>query len=133
MSSPGQLKRLPRSPAYVIVRTEMEFLHSRILWQILLSVAGLVCLVTAISWFRATYTMYKSGEARPLLLPFPLFMMMDISNLIMRMNQSRFPSDLESRLEKMRFESIITGNYLKAFILLMFSAIAVLVAFLPPR
>ena len=65
----------------------MEFLHSRILWQILLSVAGLVCLVTAISWFRATYTMYKAGEARPLLLPFPLFMMMDISNLIMRMNQ----------------------------------------------
>jgi len=77
--------------------------------------------------------MYKAGEARPLLLPFPLFMMMDISNLIMRMNQRRFPSDLESRLEKMRFESIITGNYLKAFILLMFSAIAVLVAFLPPR
>jgi hypothetical protein len=110
----------------------MEFLHNRILWQILLSVACLVCLVTAVGWFRATYRMYKAGEARPLLLPFPVFMMMDISTLIMRMNQNRLPPEMGWRLEKMRFESIITGNYVKAAMLLLFGLMAALLAFLPP-
>jgi hypothetical protein len=111
----------------------MEFLRSRILWQILLSVAGAVCLVTAVSWFRATYKMYKAGEARPLLLPFPAFMMMDISTLITRINQNRLPPDMEWRLEKMRFESIITGNYLKAVMVLLFGTIAAALAFLAPH
>jgi hypothetical protein len=109
----------------------MEFLHNRILWQILLSVAGLVCVVTSVSWFRATYRMYKAGEARPLLLPFPAFMMMDISTLIMRMNQSPLPPDMAWRIGKMRFESIITGNYLKATMLLLFGLVAPSLAFLP--
>jgi hypothetical protein len=109
----------------------MEFLHNRVLWQVLLSIAGLVCLVTSVSWFRATYNMYKAGEARPLLLPFPAFMMMDISTLIMRINQNRLPPDMEWRLEKMRFESIITGNYLKAVMLLLFALVAASLAFLP--
>jgi hypothetical protein len=111
----------------------MEFLRSRILWQVLLSVAGLVCLATAISWFRITYAMYKSGQARPLLLPFPMFMMMDISTVLMRRIQNRLPPNMESGLYKIRFESIISGNYVKAFILLMFSLIAAIVAFLMPR
>ena len=108
----------------------MEFTHSRILWQILLSVASLVCFVTAIRWIRATYTMYKAGEARPLLLPFPAFMMLDISMAVMRMiNRNRLPSSLNAGLEKMRFESIISGNYVKGFILLIFSLIAVMLVF----
>ena len=74
--------------------------------------------------------MYKSGEARPLLLPFPAFMMLDISTALMRMiNRNRLPSNMEAGLEKMRFESIITGNYVKAFMLLLFSLIAVMLVF----
>jgi hypothetical protein len=108
----------------------MEFMHSRILWQILLSVASLVCLVTAISWIRATYAMYRTGEARPLLLPFPAFMMLDISTVLMRViNRNRLPPNMEAGLEKMRLESIITGNYVKAFMLLMFSLIAGVLVF----
>ena len=108
----------------------MEFTHSRILWQILLSAAGLVCFATAINWIRATYRMYKAGEARPLLLPFPAFMVLDISMAVTRMiNRNRLPSSMNSGLEKIRFESIISMNYVKAFMLLTFSLIAVMMAY----
>ena len=108
----------------------MEFPHYRIVWQILLGLASLVCFATAISWIRANYAMYKSGEARPLLLPFPIFMMMDIYTVLMRrINQNRLPPNMELGLEKMRFESTITNNYLKAFMLLIFSFIAGMLAF----
>jgi hypothetical protein len=73
----------------------MEITHSQILWQVLLNVAGAVCFVTAITWIRATYAMYKSGEARPLRLPFPVFMMLDISTIILRMNRDRLPPNME--------------------------------------
>jgi hypothetical protein len=74
--------------------------------------------------------MYKAGEARPLLLPFPAFMMLDISTAVMRMiNRNRLPSSMDAGLEKTRFESIISGNYVKAFILLIFSLIAVMLVF----
>jgi hypothetical protein len=111
----------------------MEFMRSPILWQILLSLASLVCFLSAISWIRATYAMYKSGEARPLLLPFPVFMMLDISTFLMRMNQNRLPPNMQSGLEKIRFESIITGNYVKAFMLLVFSFVAAMLVFLVSR
>jgi len=74
--------------------------------------------------------MYKAGEARPLLLPFPAFMMLDISTVLTRMiNRNRLPPNMEAGLEKIRFESIITGNYVKAFMLLMFSLIAGMLVF----
>jgi hypothetical protein len=73
----------------------MEITHGQILWQVLLNVASAVCFVTAITWIRATYAMYKSGEARPLQLPFPVFMMLDISTIIMRMNRDRLPPNME--------------------------------------
>jgi hypothetical protein len=74
--------------------------------------------------------MYKSGEARPLLLPFPIFMMMDIyTALLRRINLNRLPLNLELGLAKMRLESTISNNYLKAFMLLIFSFIAGLLAF----
>jgi hypothetical protein len=92
-----------------------------------------LCLATAVSWFRATYAMYRSGNARPLPLPFPVFMIMDISTVLMRRSQNRLPPNMESGLEKIRFESIISGNYMQAFILLMFSLIAAMFAFLIPR
>jgi hypothetical protein len=108
----------------------MEFPYVRIVWQTLLGLSSLVCFVTAISWIRATYAMYKSGEARPLLLPFPIFMMMDIFSVLRRrVSQNRLPPHLELGLEKMRFESTVTNNYLKAFILLIFSFIAGVLAF----
>jgi hypothetical protein len=108
----------------------MEFPHYRIVWQIFLGLASLVCFVTAISWIRVTYAMYKSGEARPLLLPFPIVMMMDIYTVLLRRtNQNRLPPNMELGLEKMRFESTITNNYLKAIILLIFSFIAGMLAF----
>jgi hypothetical protein len=108
----------------------MEFPHYLIVWQILLGLASLVCFVTAISWIRANFAMYKSGEARPLLLPFPIFMMMDIFTVWMRrINQNRLPLNMELGLEKIRFESTITNNYLKAFMLLIFSFIAGMLAF----
>jgi hypothetical protein len=65
----------------------------------------------------------------PLPLPFPIFMMMDIYTvLIRRINQNRLPPNLELGLEKIRFESTITNNYLKAFMLLIFSFIAGMLA-----
>ena len=74
--------------------------------------------------------MYKTGEARPLLLPLPAFMMLDISTALMRMiNRNRSPPNMEPGLEKMRFESIVSGNYVKAFVLLLFSLIAGILVF----
>lgn len=108
----------------------MEFPYIRTVWQILLGLSSLVCFVTAISWIRATYAMYKAGEARPLLLPFPIFIMMDIFAVLRRrISEDRLPPNMELGLEKMRFESTITNNYLKAFILLIFSFIAGMLAF----
>jgi hypothetical protein len=77
--------------------------------------------------------MYKSGQARPLPLPLPVFMMTDISTVLMRRIQKRLPPNMESGLEKIRFESIISGNYVKAFVLVMFSLIAALFAFQIPH
>lgn len=49
---------------------------------------------------------------------------------VMRMIiRNRLPSSLNAGLEKMRFESIISGNYLKAFMLLIFGLIAVMSVF----
>jgi hypothetical protein len=57
-------------------------------------------------------------------------MMMDIyTALLRRTNQNRLPPNIELGLEKMRFESTITNNYLKSFILLIFSFIAGMLAF----
>lgn len=108
----------------------MEFSHHRIVWQVMLGLAGLLCFLTAISWIRTNYAMYKSGEARPLLLPFPIFMVMDMYTvLIRRMNRNRLPPNMELGLEQIRFESTITNNYLKAFLLLIFSFVAGMLAF----
>jgi len=61
-------------------------------------------------------------------------MMMDFSTVLMRMiNQNRLPFEMEPRLEKIRFESIMTGNYVKAFMLLLLSSIAAMLALLVPR
>lgn len=111
----------------------MAILHNRILWQVLLGAAALICFATAISWIRATYRMYKAGDARPLLLPFPVFMWMDIFAVMRRMNQNRFPPELQDRLEKMQFESIITNNYLKAVMLIVFGIVAASIGFMLPR
>jgi hypothetical protein len=73
--------------------------------------------------------MYKSGEARPLLLPFPDFMMLDIITVLMRRNnRTQLPPNMEAGLEKSRFESIITGNYVKALIVLSFGFVAAMLA-----
>ena len=102
----------------------MEFLHSRWILRIALGVASAVCCAIAASWFRATYQMYRSGKARPLPLPFPVFMFMDIFNASRKTLGSRLPPEIESRLGYMRFESIISWNYLKAFTLLIFGILA---------
>jgi hypothetical protein len=101
----------------------MEFIH-KVVWLFLLSAAALVCFVTAISWFRETYRMFKAGEARPLLLPFPIFIYMDFINIFRRRIQDRLPPEFQSRMERARFESIITYNYLKAVMVLLFGIIA---------
>ncbi|HEY6620927.1 MAG TPA: hypothetical protein VIY68_15380 [Steroidobacteraceae bacterium] len=104
--------------------------NTQIIWQTLLGLASLICFATAISWIRATYAMHKSGETRPLLLPFPIVMMMDIyTALLRRTTQNRLPPNLELGIKKMRFESTIINNYLKAFILLIFSFIAGMLVF----
>jgi len=111
----------------------MELVHARILWQMLLSVASLVCIVIGIRWIRSNYLMYKCGESRPLLLPFPPFMMMDILRDMGRMiSRNRFPNDMEEQIESMRFESIITSNYVNAFVLLVLSFVAGMLVFRVP-
>ena len=90
----------------------MDLTHGRIVWQIALGVASLVCFVTAINWIRATYAMYKAGEARPLLLPFPMFMWMDILSAERRsLTRNRLPANVEAGVERMGFQTIISGNY----------------------
>jgi hypothetical protein len=73
----------------------MELLQSRILLRALVGIAG------------------------------PDFMLMDIltaarSNL----HRGHLPPNIEANLERMRFETIISGNYVKAFMLLVFSLVA---------
>ena len=108
----------------------MESSDHRIVWQLLLGLSSLVCLLTALTWIRLTYAMHKSGKALPLALPFPIVMMMDIYTVLLRqINQTRLSPRAELGLENMRFKSTIINNYLKAFILLIFGFLAGLLAF----
>ena len=74
--------------------------------------------------------MYKAGDARPLLLPFPMFMWMDIASAARRsLTRNKLPPNVEATMERMRFQTVISGNYVKAFILLIFSFIAGMLVF----
>jgi hypothetical protein len=102
----------------------MEFLHNRIILRILLGAASVVCLTISFRWFRATLAMFRNGKAQPLPLPLPLLMLMDIMNASRKLIGSRLPEDIRARFERANFESTLSSNYLKAFLLLILGLIA---------
>jgi hypothetical protein len=58
----------------------MEFPGSHIVFRVLLGSASFICCWIAIGWFRQTREMKRTGKVRPLTLPLPAFLEIDIAN-----------------------------------------------------
>jgi hypothetical protein len=58
----------------------MEFPGSHIVFRVLLGSASFICCWMAIGWFRQTREMKRTGKVRPLTLPLPAFLEIDIAN-----------------------------------------------------
>jgi hypothetical protein len=58
----------------------MEFPGSHIVFRVLLGSASFICCWIAIGWFRQTREMKRTGKVRPLRLPLPAFLEIDIAN-----------------------------------------------------
>jgi hypothetical protein len=96
--------------------------------RILVGIASLWCFVMAITWFRATKEMQRTGNARRLPFPFPTDMMwLDLVMLAIRRNP-RISPELQEKYERMEFVAIINGNLLRALSLLIFALLGTLFA-----
>jgi hypothetical protein len=109
-------------------RQGMDSLLIQVILRILAGIASLWCFVMAITWFRATKEMQRTGNARRLPFPFPTdFMWLDMVMMAIRRNP-RIPPELQEKYERMEFVSIINGNLLRAFSLLIFALLGLLFA-----
>ena len=98
--------------------------------RIVVGVASLWCFVMALTWYRATREMQRTGNARRLPFPFPFptdFMWLDLMLMAIRRNP-RVPPALQERYESIEFVTIVNGNLLRAFWLLLFALFGALFA-----
>jgi hypothetical protein len=94
--------------------------------RIIVGIASLWCFVMAVTWYRATKEMQMHGNARRL--PFPAdFMWLDLMLMSIRRNP-RVPPALQEKYERIEFVTIINGNLLRAFWLLLFALLGALFA-----
>jgi hypothetical protein len=109
-------------------RQRMDSPLLQVALRILAGIASLWCFVMAITWYRATKEMQRTGNARRLPFPFPSdFMWLDMIMMSIRRNP-RVPPELQEKYERMEFVSIINGNLLRAFSLLIFALLGLLFA-----
>ncbi|MGA2191319.1 MAG: hypothetical protein ABSH33_22620 [Steroidobacteraceae bacterium] len=99
----------------------MDFPLIHVALRIIVGIASLWCLVMAVTWYRATKEMQRTGNARRLPFPFPAdFMWLDLMLMAIRRNP-RVPPALQEKYERIEFVTIINGNLLRAFWLLLFA------------
>jgi hypothetical protein len=106
----------------------MEFPGSRIVLGVLLALASVASFWIAVGWFRQTREMQRTGEARPLMVALPQFMETDIYLEIFRrvtdVSRDGRPPWLQEQLNRVRFTSTITMNYLKVLSVAMLGLMA---------
>ena len=96
--------------------------------RIIVGIASLWCFLMAVTWYRATKEMQRTGNARRLPFPFPTdFMWLDLMLMAIRRNP-RVPPALQEKYERIEFVTIINGNLLRAFWLLLFALLGALFA-----
>jgi hypothetical protein len=96
--------------------------------RIIVGIASLWCFLMAVTWYRATKEMQRAGIARRLPFPFPTdFMWFDLMLMATRRNP-RVPPALQEKYERIEFVTIINGNLLRAFWLLLFAFFGALFA-----
>ena len=106
----------------------MDFPLFHVALRIIVGIASLWCFLMAVTWFRATKEMQRTGNARRLPFPFPAdFMWLDLMLMAIRRN-SRVPPALQEKYERIEFVTIINGNLLRAFWLLLFALLGALFA-----
>lgn len=88
--------------------------HHLIIFRVLLTLASFICCSIAIGWFRQTCETRRTGKARPLTLPLPAFLELDIVNeFAYRMTErsrDRRPPWLQAAMDRVRVASTILNN-----------------------
>ena len=96
--------------------------------RIIVGIASLWCFLMAVTWYRATKEMQRTGNARRLPFPFPAnFMWLDLMLMAIRRNP-RVPPALQEKYERIEFVTIINDNLLRALWLLLFALLGALFA-----
>jgi hypothetical protein len=107
----------------------MEFPGSHIVFRVLLGVASIICGWIAIGWFRQTREMRRTGKTRPLTLPLPAFLELDIVNefahQMTERSQDRRPPWLQAGMDRVRVASTVLNNYLKTLFLALLGLLAI--------
>jgi len=107
----------------------MEFPGSHIIFRIVLGLASFIYCWIAVGWFRQTREMRRTGKARPLTLPLPAFLELDIANeFAQRMTErsrDRRPPWLQAGMDRVRVASTILNNYLKTLFLALLGLLAI--------
>jgi hypothetical protein len=108
---------------------EMEFPVSHIVFRVLLGSTSFICCWIAIGWFRQTREMKRTGKVRPLTLPLPAFLEIDIANefahRMTERSRDRRPPWLQAGMDRVRVASTILNNYLKTLFLALLGLLAI--------
>jgi hypothetical protein len=125
----GELGVRASRPDLSTLFPEMEFSGSHIVFRATLGLASIICGWIAIGWLRQTREMRRTGKARPLSLPLPAFLELDIANEIAhRMTErsrDRRPPWLQAGMDRVRVASTILNNYLKTLFLALLGLLAI--------
>ena len=109
MSFGEKLRARASRPEPGTLLPEMEFPGSHVIFRVLLGLASLICCWIAVDWFRQTREMRRAGKARPLTLPLPAFLELDIVNEFAR-SRDRRPPWLQAGMDRVRVASTILNN-----------------------
>jgi hypothetical protein len=118
----------------------MEFFGSHIVFRVLLGSASFICCWIAdwlIGWFRQTREMKRTGKVRPLTLPLPAFLEIDIANEFAHRMTERYrdrrPPWLQAGLDRVRVASTVLNSYLKTLFLALLGLLAIWLVILDMR
>ena len=115
----------------------MEFPGSHIVFRVLLGSASFIWCWIAIGWFRQTREMKRTGKVRPLTLPLPAFLEIDIANEFAHRMTERYrdrrPPWLQAGLDRVRVASTVLNNYLKTLFLALLGLLAIWLVILDMR
>jgi len=117
--------------------SEMEFSGIHIIFRVLLGLASCICFSIAVGWFRQTREVRRTDKARPLKLPLPAFLELDILNefayWITERSRDRRPPWLQAGMDHVRVASVILNNYLKTLFLSLLGLLAIRLVILDMR